>query len=96
MVSDNKQYKELKVYLKNITEGTLRELIGQGICDAIVHYNLYINNLQVDYIEILENKFGKNILFEKNVVKINNTDYFIIKLTPSSTFILPRFLKHCI
>lgn len=67
MVSDNKQYKELKVYLKNITEGTLRELIGQGICDAIVHYNLYINNLQVDYIEILENKFGKNILFEKNV-----------------------------
>ena len=67
MVSDNKQYKELKVYLENITEGTLRELIGQGICDAIVHYNLYINNLQVDYIEILENKFGKNILFEKNV-----------------------------
>ena len=61
MVSDN------KLYLKNITEGTLRELIGQGICDAIVHYNLYINNLQVDYIEILENKFGKNILFEKNV-----------------------------
>lgn len=67
MDSDKKQHKELKFYLKNITEGTLRELIGQEICDAIVHYNLYINNLQVDYVEILENKFGKNILFEKNV-----------------------------
>jgi superfamily II DNA or RNA helicase len=67
MENDHTQYKDLKIYLKNITEGNLRELIGQGICDAIVQYNLYINNLQVDYIEILENKFGKNILFEKNV-----------------------------
>jgi DNA repair protein RadD len=60
-------YRELKQYLKNITEGNLRDLIGQDICDAIIQYNLYINNLQVDYIDILENKFGNNILFEKNV-----------------------------
>lgn len=59
--------KELKTYLKDITPGNLRELIGQDICDAIVQYNLYSDNLQVNYIEILENKFGKNILFEKSV-----------------------------
>ena len=61
--------KELKTYLKDITPGNLRKLIGQDICDAIVQYNLYSNNLQVDYIEILENKFGKNILFEREVFK---------------------------
>jgi DNA repair protein RadD len=69
MENESKQFKDLKIYLKNITEGNLRELIGQEICDAIVQYNLYINNLKVDYIEILKNKFGKNILFEKNVFR---------------------------
>ena len=63
----DKKFKALRIYLKNITVGTLRELIGQGICDAIIQYNLYLNNIQIDYIEILENKFGNNILFERPV-----------------------------
>jgi DNA repair protein RadD len=67
IIMNENKFIELRHYLKNITEGILRELIGQGICDAIIQYNLYINNLQVDYIDILENKFGNNILFEKTV-----------------------------
>lgn len=59
--------RELSSYLNKITEGNLRELIGQEICDAIVQFNIYIHNLQVDYVEILENKYGKNILFNKGV-----------------------------
>lgn len=61
--------KELKDYLKNIPNGRLRELIGQSICDAIVHYNIYNKNLSFDYVEILQNKFGKNILFENSVFR---------------------------
>ena len=29
------QYKDLKNYLVDITEGNLRELIGQDICDVV-------------------------------------------------------------
>jgi superfamily II DNA or RNA helicase len=60
---------ELKVYLENIPNGRLRELIGQSICDAIVHYNIYNKNLAFDYVEILQNKFGKNILFDSSVFR---------------------------
>jgi DNA repair protein RadD len=65
--SDQKQFDSISIYLKNITEGNLRDLIGQNICDAIVNYNIYINKIQVDYVEILENKYGKYLLFEKSV-----------------------------
>ena len=60
---------ELKEYLKNIPNGRLRELIGQSICDAIVHYNIYNKNLSFDYTDILQNKFGKNILFDGSVFR---------------------------
>jgi DNA repair protein RadD len=63
------QYKDLKHYLIDITEGNLRELIGQDICDAIVQFNLFVDNLKVNYLEILLNKYGENILFEKKVFK---------------------------
>lgn len=43
--------------------------MGQDICDAIVDYNIYINNLNVNYAEILQNKYGKNILFDKAVFR---------------------------
>jgi DNA repair protein RadD len=65
--SDQKQYDSISFYLNNITEGNLRDLIGQNICDAIVNYNIYINKIQVNYVEILENKYGKYLLFEKSV-----------------------------
>jgi hypothetical protein len=52
-------YESISLYLKNITEGNLRDLIGQNICDAIVNFNIYINKLHIDYGEILENKYGK-------------------------------------
>lgn len=58
---------ELLHYLRNIPATRLRQLVGQDICDAIVDYNIYINNLNVEYAEILQNKYGKNILFEKEV-----------------------------
>lgn len=60
---------ELREYLKNIPNGRLRELIGQSICDAIVHYNIYNKNLSFDYVLILQNKFGKNILFDSAVFR---------------------------
>ncbi len=61
------KFKPLSTYLKNIPDGLLRTLIGQNICDAIVNYHVYLRNLEVDYVAILENKFGKNILFEKAI-----------------------------
>jgi len=61
--------KELKEYLKNIPSGRLRDLIGQNICDAIVHYNIYNKDLSFDYADILQSKFGKNILFNKSVFR---------------------------
>ena len=60
---------ELKKYLEKIPSGRLRILVGQDICDAIVDYNIYINNLNVNYAEILQNKYGKNILFDKAVFR---------------------------
>jgi superfamily II DNA or RNA helicase len=60
---------ELRKYLDKIPIGRLRQIIGQDICDAIVNYNVYINNLNVNYAEILENKYGKNILFEREVFR---------------------------
>ncbi len=56
-------------YLNKIPSGRLRSLVGQDICDAIVDYNIYINNLHVNYSEILQNKYGKNILFDKQVFR---------------------------
>ena len=60
---------ELINYLNRIPSGRLRQLVGQDICDAIVDYNIYINNLTINYAEILQNKFGKNILFDKSVFR---------------------------
>lgn len=60
---------ELEKYINNIPAGRLRMLVGQDICDAIVDYNIYINNLKVDYAQVLQNKFGKNILLDKNVFR---------------------------
>jgi len=60
---------ELIKYLNRIPSGRLRYLVGQDICDAIVDYNIYINNLNVNYAEILQNKYGKNILFDKTVFR---------------------------
>ncbi len=60
---------ELINYLNKIPSGRLRQLVGQDICDAIVDYNIYINNLTINYAEILQNKFGKNILFDKSVFR---------------------------
>lgn len=56
-------------YLNNIPQGRLRALIGQEICDAIVDYNIYINNFKANYSEILHNKYGKNILFDKAIFR---------------------------
>ncbi len=67
-IEDNQsKFESISLYLKHITEGNLRDLIGQNICDAIVNFNIYINKIQVDYVEILENKYGKYLLFEKSV-----------------------------
>ena len=41
-------------YLNKIPSGRLRHLVGQDICDAIVNYNIYINNLTINYAEILQ------------------------------------------
>jgi superfamily II DNA or RNA helicase len=60
---------ELSLYIKRIPPGRLRILVGQDICDAIVDYNIYINNLVIDYGQILQNKYGKNILFDRNVFR---------------------------
>jgi DNA repair protein RadD len=60
---------ELREYLRNIPHGRLRELIGQSICDAIVHYNIYNKNLTFDYVEIIQHKYGKNILFDSSVFR---------------------------
>ena len=59
--------KDLRFYLKNIPNGKMRVLIGDRICKAIEEYNIYLGDYQVDYIQILENKYGKNILFIKPV-----------------------------
>jgi hypothetical protein len=59
--------KELRSYIKNIPNGKLRMLIGYRICKAIEEYKIYLRDYIVDYIQILENKYGKNILFEKSV-----------------------------
>ncbi len=61
--------KELIEYLEKLPSGRLRALVGQDICDAIVDYNIYINNLSVNYAVILHNKYGKNILFDKAVFR---------------------------
>ncbi len=61
--------KELIEYLEKLPSGRLRALVGQDICDAIVDYNIYINNLSVNYAVILQNKYGKNILFDKAVFR---------------------------
>jgi superfamily II DNA or RNA helicase len=66
---ENNSNKDLKYYLINIPEGVLRTLIGQKICDSIIQYNLFKDDLHVDYVDILVNKFGKNILFDKNVFR---------------------------
>jgi superfamily II DNA or RNA helicase len=60
---------DLIKYLNKIPSGRLRHLVGQDICDAIVNYNIYNNNLTVNYAEILQNKYGKNILFDRSVFR---------------------------
>ena len=59
--------KELKTYLNNIPNGKLRMLIGERICSAVEQYKIYLREYNVDYAQILESKYGKNILFEKSV-----------------------------
>lgn len=60
---------DLIKYLNRIPSGRLRHLVGQDICDAIVNYNIYSNNLTINYAEILQNKYGKNILFDRDVFR---------------------------
>jgi len=60
---------DLIKYLDKIPSGRLRALVGQDICDAIIDYNIYINNLNVNYAQILQNKYGKNILSDKAVFR---------------------------
>ena len=60
---------DLIKYLNKIPSGRLRHLVGQDICDAIVNYNIYINNLTINYAEILQNKYGKNILFDRAIFR---------------------------
>ncbi len=66
---NNKTFENISIYLKNITEGNLRDLIGQNICDAIVNFNIYINKIQVDYVEILENKYCKHLSLKDRYFK---------------------------
>ncbi|WP_395074114.1 hypothetical protein [Flavobacterium sp.] len=78
---------DLIKYLNKIPSGRLRHLVGQDICDAIVNYNMYNNNLTVNYADILQNKYGKNILFDKAVFReivIYLDDKFIIKIADLS------------
>jgi DNA repair protein RadD len=60
---------ELVKYLNKLPSGRLRALVGQDICDAIVDYHIYNKSLNVNYAEILLNKYGKNILFDKSVFR---------------------------
>lgn len=60
---------ELRKYLERIPKSKLYELIGAHICDAIVEYNVYQHNIEIDYIGILEEKLGTSILFDTSVFK---------------------------
>ena len=42
MESEKSEQKDMNIYLKIITEGNLRKLIEQGICEAIVQYKLIL------------------------------------------------------
>jgi DNA repair protein RadD len=58
----------LKEIISNIPAGILRKLVGQNISDAIVNYNIYNNNIEVDYASILINKFGTDIFKNKDIL----------------------------
>lgn len=60
---------DLRKYLERIPKSILYELIGDNICNAIVDYNVYLHNLEVDYIDILQKKFGTSILLDSRVFK---------------------------
>lgn len=60
---------ELRKYLEHIPKSKLYELIGDHICDAIVEYNVYQHNIEIDYVGILEEKLGTSILFDTSVFK---------------------------
>ncbi len=64
-----KKSNKILEYLGKIPSGRLRSLIGQDICDAIVNYNIYTDTKSISYSEILFNKLGQNILFERSVFR---------------------------
>ena len=74
----------------NITPGSIRRLVGQKICDAILDYNRLVDfeNLELNYVEILENKFGDKIFFNKEFYK-----QFILFLDDSRIIKLAKLIK---
>src|SRR6476659_9818323 len=58
----------LKKIISNIPAGVLRKLVGQNISDAIVNFNLYNNNIQIDYADILIYKYGTDLFKNKEVL----------------------------
>tara|TARA_Y100000590_G_scaffold257307_1_gene288976 strand:- start:2022 stop:3719 length:1698 start_codon:yes stop_codon:yes gene_type:complete len=63
----NNNQKRLKELLNNLSDGKIRKLIGQKICDSIIQYShmLGLEN-QINYVEILINRYGKDILIDLN------------------------------
>ena len=55
----------IRELLHNITDGKIRELIGQRICDSIIQYSHMLGmEDKINYVEILINRYGKDILIE--------------------------------
>tara|TARA_B100000315_G_scaffold255527_1_gene299094 strand:+ start:702 stop:2399 length:1698 start_codon:yes stop_codon:yes gene_type:complete len=64
MEDDKARLREL---LHNITDGKIRELIGQRICDSIIQYSHMLGmEDEINYVEILINRYGKDILIDVN------------------------------
>lgn len=63
----------LRDIISYIPAGTLRKLVGQSISDAIVNFNTYNNNIEINYADnLIYNKYGADLVNNKKFLNAYN------------------------